>query len=162
MCMDKLFRINITISHPKICFFKPLWKNYKRCQIDFSLTHLREYLITLFDLVSQGSMEEEDDFLHGETPHGDSVVGMTPGSYDSHLHSPRSVGSPPISFLQRPFWSTIVVISWSQMGCSARVHTMRGRSRTACVSADHTGALDTPALLTPVFVSSFTKPSITL
>uniref|UniRef100_A0A673IUJ2 RRN3 homolog, RNA polymerase I transcription factor n=1 Tax=Sinocyclocheilus rhinocerous TaxID=307959 RepID=A0A673IUJ2_9TELE len=51
-----------------------------------------------FDLVSQGSMEEEDDFLHG-----DSVVGMTPGSYDSHLHSPQSVGSPPVSFLQRPF-----------------------------------------------------------
>lgn len=78
-------------------------------QTDFSLAHLREgqgqvyHLITLFDLDSQGSMEEEDDFLHGETPHGDSVVGMTPGSYDSHLHSPRSVGSPPISFLQRPF-----------------------------------------------------------
>lgn len=48
-------------------------------------------------------MEEEDDFLHGETPQGDSVVGMTPGSYDSHLHSPRSFGSPPVSFLQRPF-----------------------------------------------------------
>uniref|UniRef100_A0A673IEP7 RNA polymerase I-specific transcription initiation factor RRN3-like n=1 Tax=Sinocyclocheilus rhinocerous TaxID=307959 RepID=A0A673IEP7_9TELE len=53
--------------------------------------------------VRKGSMEEEDDFLHGGTPHGDSVVGMTPGSYDSHLHSPRSVGSPPVSFLQRPF-----------------------------------------------------------
>ncbi|XP_077069211.1 RNA polymerase I-specific transcription initiation factor RRN3 [Siphateles boraxobius] len=51
----------------------------------------------------KGSMEEEDDFLHGETPHGDSIMGMTPGSYDSNLHSPRSVGSPPISFLQRPF-----------------------------------------------------------
>uniref|UniRef100_A0A671RL03 RNA polymerase I-specific transcription initiation factor RRN3-like n=1 Tax=Sinocyclocheilus anshuiensis TaxID=1608454 RepID=A0A671RL03_9TELE len=51
-----------------------------------------------FDIVPQGSMEEEDDFLHG-----DSVAGMTPGSYDSHLHSPRSVGSPPVSFLQRPF-----------------------------------------------------------
>ncbi|XP_056309860.1 RNA polymerase I-specific transcription initiation factor RRN3 isoform X1 [Danio aesculapii] len=53
--------------------------------------------------IPKGSMEEEDDFLHGETPHGDSIVGMTPGSYDSHLQSPRSVGSPPISFLQRPF-----------------------------------------------------------
>lgn len=53
--------------------------------------------------IPKGSMEEEDDFLHGETPHGDSIVGMTPGSYESHLQSPRSVGSPPISFLQRPF-----------------------------------------------------------
>uniref|UniRef100_A0A672SNY5 RRN3 homolog, RNA polymerase I transcription factor n=1 Tax=Sinocyclocheilus grahami TaxID=75366 RepID=A0A672SNY5_SINGR len=57
-----------------------------------------ENILYHFDLVSQGSMEEEDDFLHG-----DSVVDMTPGSYDSHLHSPRSVGSPPVSFLQRPF-----------------------------------------------------------
>ncbi|XP_057201859.1 RNA polymerase I-specific transcription initiation factor RRN3 [Triplophysa rosa] len=53
--------------------------------------------------VKKGSVEDEDDFLHGETPKGDTIMGMTPGSYDSHLHSPRSVGSPPISFLQRPF-----------------------------------------------------------
>ncbi|XP_056607747.1 RNA polymerase I-specific transcription initiation factor RRN3 isoform X2 [Triplophysa dalaica] len=53
--------------------------------------------------VKKGSMEDEDDFLHGETPKGDTIMGMTPGSYESHLHSPRSVGSPPISFLQRPF-----------------------------------------------------------
>uniref|UniRef100_A0A9J8DIM5 RRN3 homolog, RNA polymerase I transcription factor n=1 Tax=Cyprinus carpio carpio TaxID=630221 RepID=A0A9J8DIM5_CYPCA len=31
------------------------------------------------------------------------LMGMTPGSYDSHLHSPRSFGSPPVSFLQWPF-----------------------------------------------------------
>ncbi|KAA0705557.1 RNA polymerase I-specific transcription initiation factor RRN3 [Triplophysa tibetana] len=53
--------------------------------------------------VKKGSMEDEDDFLHGETLKGDTNMGMTPGSYESHLHSPRSVGSPPISFLQRPF-----------------------------------------------------------
>lgn len=52
--------------------------------------------------VKKGSMEDEDDFLHGETTNGDTIMGLTPGSYDSHL-SPRSVGSPPISFLQRPF-----------------------------------------------------------
>ncbi|TSQ23947.1 RNA polymerase I-specific transcription initiation factor RRN3 [Bagarius yarrelli] len=43
--------------------------------------------------------EEEDDFLHGETPKADTVM----GSYESHLRSPSSVGSPPIAFLQRPF-----------------------------------------------------------
>ncbi|XP_071765957.1 RNA polymerase I-specific transcription initiation factor RRN3 [Centroberyx gerrardi] len=50
----------------------------------------------------KGLEEEEDDFLHGETPQTDGVVGMTPGSYDSNLRSPSSVGSPPIAF-QRPF-----------------------------------------------------------
>uniref|UniRef100_A0A6Q2XQG2 RRN3 homolog, RNA polymerase I transcription factor n=1 Tax=Esox lucius TaxID=8010 RepID=A0A6Q2XQG2_ESOLU len=46
---------------------------------------------------------DEDDFLRGETPESKEVVGMTPGSYDSHLRSPSSVGSPPIAFLQKPF-----------------------------------------------------------
>uniref|UniRef100_A0A672SPT4 RRN3 homolog, RNA polymerase I transcription factor n=1 Tax=Sinocyclocheilus grahami TaxID=75366 RepID=A0A672SPT4_SINGR len=63
------------------------WEEPSDCMIDVPKKEVRK-----------GSMEEEDDFLHG-----DSVVDMTPGSYDSHLHSPRSVGSPPVSFLQRPF-----------------------------------------------------------
>lgn len=50
----------------------------------------------------QGSKEDEDDFLRGETLQTEGIVGMTPGSYDSHLRSPSSVGSPPITF-QRPF-----------------------------------------------------------
>ncbi|XP_062307031.1 RNA polymerase I-specific transcription initiation factor RRN3 [Osmerus eperlanus] len=53
--------------------------------------------------VQRCSAEDEDDFLHGETPQMEGVVGMTPGSYESHLRSPSSVGSPPIAFLQRPF-----------------------------------------------------------
>ncbi|KAK2916496.1 hypothetical protein QQF64_025027 [Cirrhinus molitorella] len=69
-----------------------VWEEPSDCMIDVPKKEVRK-----------GSMEDEDDFLHGETPNGDTVVGMTPGSYDSHLHSPRSVGSPPISFLQRPF-----------------------------------------------------------
>ncbi|KAL4659059.1 RNA polymerase I-specific transcription initiation factor RRN3-like [Arapaima gigas] len=51
----------------------------------------------------QVSAEEEDDFLHGETLQGDGVVGVTPSSYESHLRSPSSVGSPPVAFLHRPF-----------------------------------------------------------
>ncbi|XP_051995414.1 RNA polymerase I-specific transcription initiation factor RRN3 [Xyrauchen texanus] len=69
-----------------------VWEEPSECMMDLPKKDVRK-----------GSMEEEDDFLHGGTPHGDTIVGMTPGSYDSHLHSPRSVGSPPISFLQRPF-----------------------------------------------------------
>uniref|UniRef100_A0A667YG78 RRN3 homolog, RNA polymerase I transcription factor n=1 Tax=Myripristis murdjan TaxID=586833 RepID=A0A667YG78_9TELE len=45
-----------------------------------------------------GQQEDEDDFLCGETPQAEGVVGMTPGSYDSNLRSPSSVGSPPVIY----------------------------------------------------------------
>ncbi|XP_077390140.1 RNA polymerase I-specific transcription initiation factor RRN3 isoform X2 [Festucalex cinctus] len=44
--------------------------------------------------VNQGSKEDDFDFLCGETPQGDGIVGMTPNSLDSN----PSIGSPPISF----------------------------------------------------------------
>lgn len=50
----------------------------------------------------QGSREDEDDFLCGEMPQAEGIVGLTPSSYDSNVRSPGSVGSPPITF-QRPF-----------------------------------------------------------
>uniref|UniRef100_A0A3Q3W7M9 Uncharacterized protein n=1 Tax=Mola mola TaxID=94237 RepID=A0A3Q3W7M9_MOLML len=50
----------------------------------------------------QGSREDEDDFLSGDMPQADGIVGMTPSSYDSNLQSPSSVGSPPVAF-QRLF-----------------------------------------------------------
>ncbi|GLD61205.1 RNA polymerase I-specific transcription initiation factor RRN3 [Lates japonicus] len=50
----------------------------------------------------QGLREDEDDFLCGETPQNEGIVGMTPSSYDSNLRSPSSVGSPPFAF-QKPF-----------------------------------------------------------
>ncbi|KAG7220118.1 hypothetical protein INR49_000994 [Caranx melampygus] len=46
----------------------------------------------------QGTKEDEDDFLSEETPKTDGIVGMTPSSYDSTLHSPCSIGSPPFGF----------------------------------------------------------------
>uniref|UniRef100_A0A8C2XJX9 RRN3 homolog, RNA polymerase I transcription factor n=1 Tax=Cyclopterus lumpus TaxID=8103 RepID=A0A8C2XJX9_CYCLU len=52
-------------------------------------------------LPTKGSREDEDDFLCGETPQTEGIVGMTPSSYDSSLHSPSCVGSPPLTF-QRP------------------------------------------------------------
>ncbi|CAL8342826.1 unnamed protein product [Merluccius merluccius] len=46
------------------------------------------------------SVDDEDDFLHGETPQADHrIMGMTPGSYDPAFPcSPSSVGSPPVGF----------------------------------------------------------------
>lgn len=124
------------------------------------------FFLTSLRLISQESMEDEDDFLHGETPKGDTIMGMTPGSYDSHLHSPRSVGSPPISFLQRPFWTLIVTFSRSQMSGTGRRHIVWGRSRSicACVSTDQSEpVLQKPLTYQfywPLCVSSFSKPSI--
>uniref|UniRef100_A0AAQ6AHY9 RRN3 homolog, RNA polymerase I transcription factor n=1 Tax=Amphiprion ocellaris TaxID=80972 RepID=A0AAQ6AHY9_AMPOC len=43
----------------------------------------------------QSSREDEDDFLCGETPQTEGIVGMTPSSFDSNLCSPNSIGSPP-------------------------------------------------------------------
>ncbi|XP_007568372.1 RNA polymerase I-specific transcription initiation factor RRN3-like [Poecilia formosa] len=43
----------------------------------------------------QAQKEDEDDFLSGETPHGDAMLGLTPSSYGSNVCSPNSVGSPP-------------------------------------------------------------------
>ena len=49
-------------------------------------------------IVCQCSREDEDDFLSGETPKTEGIVGMTPSSYESSLRSPSSLGSPPIAF----------------------------------------------------------------
>ncbi|XP_042361006.1 RNA polymerase I-specific transcription initiation factor RRN3 [Plectropomus leopardus] len=46
----------------------------------------------------QGLREDEDDFLHGEEPKAEGIVGMTPSSFDSNVCSLSSVGSPPIAF----------------------------------------------------------------
>lgn len=58
------------------------------------------YIFIFF--ICQSSREEDDDFLYGETHQTDGIVGITPGSYDSNLRSPGSMGSPSITF-QRPF-----------------------------------------------------------
>ncbi|XP_022064427.1 RNA polymerase I-specific transcription initiation factor RRN3 [Acanthochromis polyacanthus] len=50
----------------------------------------------------QSSREDEDDFLCGEAPQTEGIVGMTPSSFDSNVCSPNSIGSPPSSF-PRPF-----------------------------------------------------------
>ncbi|KAL7850063.1 hypothetical protein SRHO_G00194120 [Serrasalmus rhombeus] len=69
-----------------------VWEEPSDCMLDVPKKDIRK-----------SSAEDEDDFLQDETPQGDVMMGVTPGSFDSHLRSPSSVGSPPIAFLQRPF-----------------------------------------------------------
>ncbi|KAM9210283.1 RNA polymerase I-specific transcription initiation factor RRN3 [Dugong dugon] len=54
--------------------------------------------------------DEDDDFLKGEVPQNDPVIGITPSSFDSHFRSPSSsVGSPPVLYMpdQSPLTSRI-------------------------------------------------------
>ncbi|XP_048349252.1 RNA polymerase I-specific transcription initiation factor RRN3 isoform X1 [Sphaerodactylus townsendi] len=54
------------------------------------------------DSTDEGKGEEEDDFLKGETPHSDGLIGTTLGLFDSALQSPDSfTESPPVTSLQR-------------------------------------------------------------
>ncbi|KAL7860924.1 hypothetical protein AOLI_G00172730 [Acnodon oligacanthus] len=69
-----------------------VWEEPSDCMLDAPKKDIRK-----------SSAEDEDDFLQDETPQGDVMMGVTPGSFDSHLQSPSSMGSPPIAFLQRPF-----------------------------------------------------------
>lgn len=54
----------------------------------------------------QGTSEDEDDdFLKGETPQNDGVVGIAPNSYESTTQSPdSSIGSPPDCYVPYPHW----------------------------------------------------------
>uniref|UniRef100_A0A3B3ZGF4 Uncharacterized protein n=1 Tax=Periophthalmus magnuspinnatus TaxID=409849 RepID=A0A3B3ZGF4_9GOBI len=49
------------------------------------------------ELHAPASRDDEDDFLCGETPKTECIVGMTSSSYESGALSPSSVGSPPFS-----------------------------------------------------------------
>ncbi|MBZ3875656.1 RNA polymerase I-specific transcription initiation factor RRN3 [Sciurus carolinensis] len=54
--------------------------------------------------------DEDDDFLKGEVPQNDAVIGITPSSFDAHFRSPSSsVGSPPVLYMpgQSPVTSRI-------------------------------------------------------
>uniref|UniRef100_A0A8C0WQI0 RNA polymerase I-specific transcription initiation factor RRN3 n=1 Tax=Castor canadensis TaxID=51338 RepID=A0A8C0WQI0_CASCN len=44
--------------------------------------------------------DEDDDFLKGEVHQNDTVIGLTPSSFDAHFRSPcSSVGSPPVLYM---------------------------------------------------------------
>ncbi|XP_037670120.1 RNA polymerase I-specific transcription initiation factor RRN3 [Choloepus didactylus] len=44
--------------------------------------------------------DEDDDFLKGEVPQNDPMIGITPSSFDSHFQSPSSsMGSPPVLYI---------------------------------------------------------------
>lgn len=56
-----------------------------------------------FKFLQGTSEDEDDDFLKGETPQNDGVVGIAPNSYESNTRSPvSSIGSPPDCYMPYP------------------------------------------------------------
>ncbi|XP_061456058.1 RNA polymerase I-specific transcription initiation factor RRN3-like [Rhineura floridana] len=56
-----------------------------------------EDLIEATGATNECKGEEEDDFLKGETPQNEGMIGLMPGSFDSTLQSSEHcLGSPPI------------------------------------------------------------------
>ncbi|XP_008119876.1 RNA polymerase I-specific transcription initiation factor RRN3 [Anolis carolinensis] len=48
------------------------------------------------DVITESKGEEDDDFLKGETPQNEGMMGLAPGSFDSSLQNPEmGAGSPP-------------------------------------------------------------------
>uniref|UniRef100_A0AAR2IP17 RRN3 homolog, RNA polymerase I transcription factor n=1 Tax=Pygocentrus nattereri TaxID=42514 RepID=A0AAR2IP17_PYGNA len=58
-----------------------VWEEPSDCMLDVPKKDIRK-----------SSAEDEDDFLQDETPQGDVMMGVTPGSFDSHLRSPSKNG----------------------------------------------------------------------
>ncbi|KAM6957272.1 RNA polymerase I-specific transcription initiation factor RRN3 [Aplochiton taeniatus] len=88
--LDSFFPFDPYLLHRSAHLIKPLYQEWEEQAETQPETTGRD---------RKGLAEDEDDFLHGETPKSEGVVGMTPGSYESNL--PSNVGSPPVAFLQR-------------------------------------------------------------
>lgn len=57
--------------------------------------------------------DEDDDFLKGEVPQNDTVIGITPSSLDPHFRSPSSsVGSPPVLYLPDQSPVSVRICDW--------------------------------------------------
>ncbi|XP_039973819.1 RNA polymerase I-specific transcription initiation factor RRN3 [Xiphias gladius] len=91
--LDSFFPFDPYLLKRSVMLIKPLYQVWEEL-VDTELLPAKTG--------QQGSREDEDDFLSGETPQTEGIMGMTPSSYDSNLCSPSSVGSPPFAF-QKPF-----------------------------------------------------------
>lgn len=60
--------------------------------------------------------DEDDDFLKGEVPQNDTVIGITPSSLDPHFRSPSSsVGSPPVLYLPDQSPVSARICDWDRL-----------------------------------------------
>uniref|UniRef100_G3QLR0 RRN3 homolog, RNA polymerase I transcription factor n=1 Tax=Gorilla gorilla gorilla TaxID=9595 RepID=G3QLR0_GORGO len=92
--LDTFFPFDPCVLKRSKKFIDPIYQVWE----DMSAEELQEFKKPMKkDIVE----DEDDDFLKGEVPQNDTVLGITPSSFDTHFRSPSSsVGSPPVLYMQ--------------------------------------------------------------
>ncbi|XP_023560455.1 RNA polymerase I-specific transcription initiation factor RRN3 isoform X2 [Octodon degus] len=101
--LDTFFPFDPCVLKRSKKFIDPIYQTWE----DISAEELQEFKKPIKkDIVE----DEDDDFLKGEVSQNDSVIGITPSSFDAHFQSPSSsLGSPPMVYtpVQSPLISRI-------------------------------------------------------
>ncbi|XP_007954667.1 RNA polymerase I-specific transcription initiation factor RRN3 [Orycteropus afer afer] len=101
--LDTFFPFDPCVLKRSKKFIDPVYQIWE----DMSAEELQEFKKPIKKEIVE---DEDDDFLKGEVPQNDPVIGVTPSSFDSHFQSPSSsVGSPPVLYIpdQSPLISRI-------------------------------------------------------
>ncbi|XP_044515153.1 RNA polymerase I-specific transcription initiation factor RRN3 isoform X2 [Gracilinanus agilis] len=91
--LDTFFPFDPCVLKRSKKIIDPIYQSWE----DLSAEELQEFKKP----VEKGTIEDEDDdFLKGEVPQNDSLVGITPSSFESSFRSPSSsVGSPQVTYI---------------------------------------------------------------
>uniref|UniRef100_A0A2K5S1C5 RRN3 homolog, RNA polymerase I transcription factor n=1 Tax=Cebus imitator TaxID=2715852 RepID=A0A2K5S1C5_CEBIM len=93
ICLPSVVNFFAAITKSKK-FIDPIYQIWE----DMSAEELQEFKKPIKKEIME---DEDDDFLKGEVPQSDTVIGITPSSFDAHFRSPSSsVGSPPLLYMQ--------------------------------------------------------------
>ncbi|XP_055108436.1 RNA polymerase I-specific transcription initiation factor RRN3 isoform X2 [Symphalangus syndactylus] len=92
--LDTFFPFDPCVLKRSKKFIDPIYQVWE----DVSAEELQEFKKPMKKEVVE---DEDDDFLKGEVSQNDTVIGITPSSFDAHFQSPSSsVGSPSVLYMQ--------------------------------------------------------------
>ncbi|XP_078200800.1 RNA polymerase I-specific transcription initiation factor RRN3 [Callithrix jacchus] len=92
--LDTFFPFDPCVLKRSKKFIDPIYQIWE----DMSAEELQEFKKPIKKEIME---DEDDDFLKGEVPQSDAVIGITPSSLDAHSRSPSSsMGSPPMLYMQ--------------------------------------------------------------
>ncbi|XP_025225189.1 RNA polymerase I-specific transcription initiation factor RRN3 isoform X2 [Theropithecus gelada] len=92
--LDTFFPFDPCVLKRSKKFIDPIYQIWE----DMSAEELQEFKKPMKKEIVE---DEDDDFLKGEVPQNDTVIGITPSSFDAHFRSPSSsVGSPAMLYMQ--------------------------------------------------------------
>ncbi|XP_032125515.1 RNA polymerase I-specific transcription initiation factor RRN3 [Sapajus apella] len=92
--LDTFFPFDPCVLKRSKKFIDPIYQIWE----DMSAEELQEFKKPIKKEIME---DEDDDFLKGEVPQSDTVIGITPSSFDAHFRSPSSsMGSPPLLYMQ--------------------------------------------------------------